>query len=198
MELGYAEILGATATLIGFYGQAVYVRSILRGQTKPHLFTWIVWGILGGIGFFAQLHDNAGPGAWVLGITSFFCLLNVVLALKYGEPDITGGDKIALAASLTAILPWLLTSDPLGSVILISVINIVAFYPTFRKSWTKPDEENLTAYNLANLKFFLSLCALQAFTINTALYPSVIILANGAFVVMCLIRRRQLARPALL
>ncbi len=194
MELTYAEILGAIATLIGLYGQVVYVRSIFKGQTKPHLFTWVVWGILGSIGFFAQLHDHAGPGAWALGVTAGFCLLNALLALKYGEPEITRGDKIALAASMTAILPWLMTSDPIGSVILISIIDIVAFYPTFRKSWLKPHEENLTAYNLANLKFGLSLCALHVFTINTTLYPVVIILANGAFVIMCLIRRRQLAK----
>ncbi len=194
MEFGYAEVIGGIAFLIGIYGSVVYIRSILKHQTRPHLFTWLVWTLLSGIGYLAQLHDKAGPGAWALAITTVFSLIIVGLCLKYGEKTVTRGDKIALAASLTAILPWVLTSDPLGSVIMISIIDIVAFYPTFRKSWMKPGEENLTAYNLANVKFGLSLCALQAFTVNTMLYPSVIILANGAFVVMCLIRRKQLAK----
>lgn len=189
------EIIGGIAILIGLYGQVLYTGSILRGTTKPHLFTWVVWSILGFIGFFAQLHDHAGPGSWVLGITSSFCVVNALLALKWGEPTITRGDKIALAASLTAILPWALTKDPLGSVMLISIIDMVAFYPTFRKSWMKPHEENLSAYNLANAKFILSFFAMSTFTLNTMLYPVVIVLGNGAFVIMCLIRRRQLSSP---
>lgn len=189
------EIIGALSFLIGLYGSGVYIVSILKHETRPHLFTWLVWTLLSGIGYFAQLHDKAGPGAWALAITALFSLMIVLLCLKYGEKTITKGDKIALGASLTAILPWLLTKDPLGSVILISIIDIVAFYPTIRKSWMKPGEEHLGAYNLANLKFVLSFFAMSAFTLNTMLYPTVIVLANGAFVVMCLIRRRQLSAP---
>lgn len=188
-----AEIFGAMAFLVGLYGSGKYIVSILRHRTRPHLFTWAVWGLLSVIGFFAQLHDKAGPGAWALGITALCTIVICLLCFPYGEKSVTTGDKISLALSLTAILPWILTKDPLGSVILISLIDIVAFYPTFRKSWHKPHEEYLTGYNLANVKFILSFFAMQAFTINTLLYPAVIILTNAAFVLMCLIRRRQLA-----
>ena len=193
LSLTTPELFGAAAFLIGLYGALVYIISILKGRTKPHLFTWVVWSLLSTIGYLAQLHDKAGPGAWALGITALVTIVIALLSLKYGEKTFTRGDKIAFYSSIVAIIPWLVTKDPLGSVILISIIDIVAFYPTIRKSWMKPHEEKLTSYNLANLKFCLSFFAMSAFTINTILYPAVIVAANFVFVAMCLIRRKQLS-----
>lgn len=192
MDFLTPEWIGALAVVLGIVSQGLYIFSILRGQTKPHLFTWLVWTILGGIGYAAQVHDNAGPGAWVMGMTSIVCAITALLSLKYGEKTFTRGDKISLVASLSALVPWILTNDPLGSVILISLIDVVAFYPTIRKSWMKPGEENLTAYNLATLKIFISLFALTNVTFTTALYPAVIVVVNTAFVLMCLARRKAL------
>lgn len=194
MTFTNAEIFGGLAFLVGLWASGIYIVSILRHQSRPHLFTWAVWTLLSGIGFLAQLHDKAGPGAWALGITVLCTLAITLLSLKYGDHEFTRGDKIALGASLIAIVPWLLTSDPLGSVILISLIDIVAFYPTIRKSWLRPNEEHLTGYNVASLKFILSFAAMNAFTLNTLLYPATIIVANTAFVVMCLWRRKVLAK----
>jgi uncharacterized membrane protein HdeD (DUF308 family) len=193
MDFTSQELIGGIAFLLGFIGHSFYVVSILQNKTKPHLYTWLIWGILTGIAYAAQVYDNAGPGSWQMGISAFLCLMTAVMALKWGEKDITRGDKIALIASLSAIVPWLLTKDPLGSVILISIIDVVAFYPTFRKSWLKPQEENLTTYNLANLKLTLSLFALNNVSLTTALYPAVVVGINTIFVIMCLIRRKQIA-----
>lgn len=156
-----------------------------------------MWGTITLIAFAAQVYDNAGPGAWVMGLSAFFCLLQAALAFKYGDrADITRSDKIALAASLSAIIPWLLTNDPLWSVILISIIDGVAFYPTMRKSWRKPWDENLTAYNMASLKFVISLLAMMNFTIVTTLYAFAVIALNSSFTLMCLIRRQSLPKTA--
>jgi len=188
----FTAIMGALAVIIGIVGQGWYITTILQGKTRPHLFTWLVWSVLGGIGFAAQWHGHAGPAMWALGTTVFLALATALLSLKYGEKTFTRGDKISLVASLSAIIPWLLTDDPLGSVILISVIDAVAFYPTVRKSWNKPDEESLSAYNMGSLKFGLTVLAIDNFTLSNALYPAAIVFINTAFVIMCLIRRKQL------
>ena len=190
------EIIGLIAFLIGVGASVVYLVSVFKGRTKPHLFTWIVWGIIASIGYLAQLHDHAGPGAWAMGWTAASCFITAMLAVKYGEKNITRSDWIALVTSLSCILPWLLTSDPLGSVILISIIDVVAFYPTFRKSWNKPQEEHLTAYHLANLKLIISLFAMTNFTVTTTLYAITIIAANSFFIAMCYLRRRYLSNSS--
>ena len=185
------EIIGYLTVIIGLIGEGIYLRSIFKGDTKPHLFTWLIWSILCTIGYMAQLTDDTGPGTWALGVTALFSWLNTGLCLKYGEKVFTRSDKVALAASLLSIIPWLLTDDPLGSVILISLIDLVGFYPTIRKSWIKPHEENLTAYYFANAKLLLSLFALNAITLTTVLYPLAIVVANTAFLVMCHWKRNK-------
>ena len=195
IDIGYHEIIGAIAFLISVTGSLIYIRSIFKGETHPHIYTWLVWGIITSIAFFAQLHENAGPGAWTIGITAFFCMFTAGLALKYDEKNITKSDTIALIASLSAIAPWILTNDPLWSVILASLIDIIAFFPTIRKSWNKPYGENLPSYHIANLKMGLSLIALTNFSLTTMLYPLAVILVNLLLILICLWRRREIPKP---
>lgn len=194
MSFSNAEIFGVLSLLVGFYASGTYIVSILRHRTKPHLFSWAVWGLLTLIGFLAQIHDGAGPGAWAMGLSVITILIIVLLSFWYGEKNFTRSDKIAFASALIAIVPWLMTEDPFGSVLLISLIDLVAFYPTFRKSWHKPYEEHLTGYNMANLKFILALFAMNTYTVNTTFYMAVCVAANLVFVAFCLIRRWQIGK----
>jgi hypothetical protein len=182
--------IGLLAVFVGLVSGGMYILSVFRKESKPHLFTWIIWGLISAIAYAAQLHDHAGPGSWAMGLTALTCGATMALCFKYGEKDITRSDWIALIASLSAIIPWIMTDDPLYSVILVSFIDIVAFYPTFRKSWHKPYEENLLSYNIASLKLVLSLFALDNFTVTTSLYAMTIVGANTAFVTMCYTRRK--------
>ena len=90
---------------------------------------------------------------------------------------------------MSAILPWVLTKDPLGSVILISLIDLIAFYPTFRKTWARPFDETLITYALGGSVMALSTCALTVFNVTTLLYPAVFTLGNLVFIGFCLWRR---------
>ncbi len=193
MDLSSQELFGIVSVLISLGATSIYILSILKKQTKPHLYTWLIWTTLPTIGFFAQRHDDAGAGSWATGLTAASCLVITLLALRYGEKTHTTSDKIAFIASLSAIIPWVLTKDPLGSVILISIIDLVAFYPTFRKSWRKPLEENLTTYTVSSTMMACSLFAMETITVTTMLYPCVFVLGNVVFIAFCLWRRRVMA-----
>lgn len=192
--LSYQDVLGSVAFIISLWGTFIYIRSILNGETKPHLYTWIVFSILTGIAFFAQISDNAGPGAWMMLATALSCATTAILSIKYGEKSRTKSDKIALISSLSAIIPWLLTKDAVLSVVMISLIDGVAMLPTIRKSWEKPYSENLPTYWLANLKNAIALLALTNFSITTSLYLISIMIVNTALIVVCVYRRRFVSR----
>lgn len=190
------DLIGFVAALIGIYAFYPYLRDIFRRKTRPHIFTWGIWGLLMGIGFFAQLSEGAGPGAWVTGVFTVLNFLIVILALKYGEKDFTRSDWVMLAVALLAIPLWVLTKNPLWSVILISVIDVVAFLPTFRKSWSKPHEETLETFVWVSLSFFMSFWALEAVNLTTTLYPATLLGINIVFITLSLIRRRQIQSAA--
>lgn len=185
--------LGSLAILIAIYSYIPYFRNILRGKTKPHAFSWFIWSLLTGIAFFAQIADKGGPGAWVTGFTALVCFFFFILALNRGEKNIVWLDWLSLIGALVALAIWTLTSDPLLSVILITVIDGLGFIPTFRKSFNKPNEETALTYSLSAIKFAIAIAALDNVTIVTTLYPASLVIMNGLFVVMVLMRRKKLS-----
>ena len=188
------EAVFAVSILLTVVGYVYYFRDIFRGVTRPHAFTWLVWATLTAIAFLGQLSDDAGLGAWITGITAFVSFFIFFLAMTRGEKNITKTDKIFLGASVLAIIPWLLTNDPLISVVLVTVIDFLGFLPTIRKSIKKPHEETLIAYFTAGLKFMLSIIALDNYTVVTWLYPASLVLGNWLFVVMLVVLRRKHAK----
>lgn len=189
------EACALAGCALSLVGSALYIRSVLRGKTKPHFYSHLVWFIVLAVTFFAQVHDDAGPGAWITGVGALAILCTTLLSLRYGEKTITRGDRVALIAAIAAIVPWVLTKNPLWSVILVTGIDCVAYYPTLRKSWHQPWQEHLAFYVIGSIEFMLSLLALEHVSIVTALYPLMLIIANLALVGVCLLRRRTVLQP---
>lgn len=185
-------IISIVMTIVGY---SFYFRDIFAGKTKPHMYSWLVWALLTSIAFAGQLHDNGGPGSYVTGVTALISFIIFGLAFKRGEKEITKSDKVNLAAALLAIIPWLITNNPVFSVVLITVIDFLGFLPTIRKSYRKPYEETLIHYVLAGLKFVLAIVALNNYTLTTWLYPASLVAANLFFACMLIVRRKQLATP---
>ncbi len=176
---------------MALYSYIPYFRDIFAGKTKPHAFSWLVWFLLTAIGFLAQVSDDAGAGAWVTGFTAFISFFIFLAALKKGEKNITKLDWLFLGAALFAMVPWLIMDDPLISVILVTLIDALGFAPTFRKAYYKPYEETLITFLLSAIKFVIAIIALSNYSVVTVLYPLSLVIANGAFVIMLVIRRRR-------
>lgn len=186
------SLLGLISVAISIFSLFPYIYDILKKKTKPHLYTWIIWTPLTFIAFFSQIADNAGAGAWTTGVTAMLCLIILALSVKYGTKDVTKSDKIILAGVIVATGLFLIVKNALLSIILVTSIDVVAFYPTIRKSIKKPYEETLSTHNLAALKHFISLFALDKVSVITALYPSTVFIANLILVAVMIKGRRNL------
>jgi hypothetical protein len=190
------EMFGLLSLLISVVSYVPYVRSIFFANTKPHAFTWLVWGTVMAIAFVAQLSDNAGAGSWATGLSAAFCLGIGVIALFRSEKHITRGDWIAFITTFLTIPLWVATSDPLWSVLLVTGIDAVAYYPTFRKSYVKPDEELAFKYVLTVIRYLFSLLALEHYTVVTSVYQLVSIVMEIGIVIMLIWRRAVLRKTA--
>lgn len=185
-------MLGFTAMIVAFLSYVPYFRDISVGKTKPHAFSWLIWGVLSGISFAAQITGRAGPGSWVSAFTTVVCFIIFFLALKKGEKNIVALDWFSLFGAAVAILAWLLIKGPLFSVFLITIIDVFGFLPTYRKSFNKPTQETLVTYVLSGLKYVFALLALNNVSIITALYPASVLFMNWTFVLMLIMRKKQL------
>lgn len=184
---------GIVGVFLTFVGYIPYIRHILKGKTRPHIYSWFLWGFVTTIAFALQMSDKAGAGAFVTLAAALMCLVVFLLGLfVHGQKDIARIDTVFLVFALFALLLWLFAKQPIVSSILTSTIDILGFLPTIRKSWKSPYSETASFYFLNTLRFSLSLLALQRFTLLTASYPIVWLLGNGLFALMLLMRRKQL------
>ncbi|NOS67079.1 MAG: hypothetical protein HOO67_01795 [Candidatus Peribacteraceae bacterium] len=190
------ELLGTIASLLSIVGFAFYMPKMFSGQTKPHAFSWFVWSFTAIIVFATQVAGGAGPGAWLFAVEILGCSTVFCWALAYGEKGYTSSDWIALTLALLSLVSWITTKTLMPSVILITLVEVFGFFPTFRKSFDKPFEESAVVYALSPPKCLISLFAIEHYALTTTLYPIAIIILNTGFVTMLWIRRRQKQRIA--
>jgi len=169
-----------------------YFWSIYKGSTKPHSYTWFTFSLLLLISFFIQRENGGWLGTWVLFVDFVCCFLAFLAALKYGEKHITYSDKLFLSWAMIALIAWLIFEQPYISAILIIVIDIFAILPTYRKSWSKPDEETIIIYLVSGLIFVSSLIAIESYSFLTTSHQITIILLDWGLVAFLLWRRRIL------
>lgn len=185
-------LFGIVGIVIEVASMLPYFRDIFRGTTKPHVFTWFGWGLINIVVGSAQFVSGGGYGIFVTASVAITCFTVAGLALFWGEKNITKGDWICLGGSIISIVLWLFTSDPLVAVIIVTLADIIAFIPTFRKAYYRPQEETALTFGLGATRNIFGILALQSFAVVNWLYPASLIITDGAFTAMLLIRRRQL------
>lgn len=184
------QIMGLFAVLIGAAGTVHYYIGIFKRDIHPHAFTWMIWALTTWIIGIAQYSDGGGVGAYVTILSGAVATCTAVLALKFGRRDITRSDWISFIAALFTIVLWYVTSTPLYTVLLLILIDMFGFYPSFRKGYIKPWEEGAFLFGAVSIKFLLTVFALEHLSIITALYPLMLFVTNGVFVIMLMARRR--------
>ena len=186
------ELIGGISTIVSLIAYVPYIRNLLKGKTRPHLFSWLVWSVLGGVAFGLQLSGGAGAGAWIMGIIGLMSFIIFLLSFKKGTKDIQVIDWFCLSGAMLALFFWIITKTPLLSVIFVILTDGLAFVPTVRKSYFRHYEETILMYVINTIKFVLSILATKNYSLITVLYPLFLILANGLFVLYLHIRRKQI------
>jgi hypothetical protein len=183
------ELIGYLSILVTLFGYTHYFVSIFKGRTKPHAFSWMIWGFLVSVAFYAQYINKAGPGAWATGFVAVICIAVAIIAMFRGEKDIKKSDWISFICALTIIPVWYLTEDPLPALVIAMLIDMFGYYPTFRKSYYKPYEETIVAYVTGILQVSLSLSAMEHYSLVNITYPVFVMFINTSFVLMVVYRR---------
>ncbi len=83
--IDFKLILGGMAAVAGVVQYAVYIKDVLGGRTRPHAFSWFVWGLPCGVIFAAQFLSGGGAGTWAIAMTAVLCTVIFILSLFYIE-----------------------------------------------------------------------------------------------------------------
>ena len=65
------ELIGFVAAVLAIISHIPYILDILRGKTKPHLYTWIIWAIVTVLAciYYPMASRGGGAGSWTTGVT---------------------------------------------------------------------------------------------------------------------------------
>lgn len=190
------EVLAAIAVVLTFVAYIPYIRSILRGETKPHVFSWIIWGLTTVLAFFGQLAGSGGIGAWPIGVSGVITLYVAFLAWeRRADSTITRLDWTFFVASIASLPIWWLTNDALWAIIILTVVDILGFGPTFRRGYHVPWGDSVPYYVLMAVRNCVSIGALVTYSWTTVLFPGAIALSCAVFVGVVLWRRSIVPRP---
>ncbi|WP_320824475.1 hypothetical protein [Reinekea sp.] len=191
MELSIKLIFSGVAIVLTFVAFIPYIRSILSGAIKPHVFTWVIWGTTTLIVFFAQLEARGGLGAWPIGISGVIASFIAFLAfLKRSDISISRSDWLFFIAALVSLPIWYFTSDPLWAVVALTVTDLLGFGPTMRKAYDFPHQEDMLFFVLFAARNAFAILALEHYSIATVLFPVAIICACLVLLFVVLYRRR--------
>lgn len=183
------SFLSIALTVVSF---VPYVRSIHRGQTRPHVFSWVIWALTTLIVFFAQLADRGGAGAWPTGVSGVITVYVAALAYwKNPKDPITRMDWIFFGVCLATLPLWYWTRDPFWAVVVLTTVDTLGFGPTFRKVYHSPQAERLSFYAILIVRNLLSIAALEHFSWTTILFPAVVSLVCVVFIAVVAVQRTR-------
>ncbi len=184
-DLFFKEAFGALALVLTFGAFVPYMLSTWRQETRPHVFSWFIWGAGTVVVCVAQLTDGAGIGAWPIGISGLLTFGVAFLALaRSPDTSIVPLDWLFLALALSALPLWFFTSTALSAVIVLTIVDLLGFGPSVRKSFEHPHEENATFFAIAVFRNAFVIAALENYSWTTVLFPAAV---GGACVLFVLL-----------
>lgn len=187
----YSLVIGSIAAVIGIIGYIPYYINIFKNKTKPHAFTWFVWGLMTGIIFIIQVLKGAGPGSYVTGTATLLSFIIAIIAFIKNEIIYDKYDWLSLTGAILGIMLWWLTKNPFFAVLLIIISDALGFYPTLRKGLKKPFEETASTFIINSLKYVVAMFAMKDYSLTTILYPIYLIIMNGSFSLILFFKRKK-------
>lgn len=119
------NILGIIATILVFIGYAPYIRDVISGKTKPHLYSWFLWSFVTLIAFALQWSGGAGIGSLITLAAGLMCGVVFVLGLiKKSTVNIVAIDTVFLILAFVALGLWVFAKQPVLSILLTTLIDV--------------------------------------------------------------------------
>jgi hypothetical protein len=163
----YFVFISIFTTLFAGY---FYIRDTLRGTTKPNRATWFIWFIAPVTAALIQFANGADISAlpiFMAGFVPFFVFI-ASFRDKHAYWKLNSFDYVCFALSIISFLTFVFFKEGTIATIFAILSDLIAFVPTWKKSWTHPDTETLSSYYSGAFNAALSLLTLTLFSFATA------------------------------
>jgi hypothetical protein len=189
---GIVPVLGVLAGAVGVVDAIPYIRDTVRGSTRPHRGTWLIWGVLAIVVCLSQRADGASWSLVMVATQAALTSVIFLLAIRRGEGGVRARELVVMAVAGVGVAGWLLVDEPIvatGCVVMADLIGVAMMVP---KTYRDPDSETLATFAFASVSGALAAGAVGALDVSLLLYPVYYCLGNAALAVLISHRRRVL------
>jgi hypothetical protein len=190
-----AALLGVLAGLVGVFDTVPYLRDVMRGSTRPHRGTWLIWSALAVVVCLAQWADGASWSLIMLLTQAVLTTAVFAVAIVHGQGGTTIIELVLIAVAGAGVAGWLLSGEPLVATVCVVAADLIAAAMMVPKTYHDPGSETLATFVYASIGGALAAGAVGVADNAGAtllLYPIYYCLANGAIAVLIHHRRTVL------
>jgi hypothetical protein len=184
----HAALLGKLAGFVSLLALIPYIRSILKGKTKPNRASWFIWAVVSTVLLASYHYSGATTTIWLAATFALIPIIISIFSIKYGVGGYEKLDIVCLVGAVTGLILWKLTSNPQTALYLNIAMDVLGFLPTIKKSYLQPETENTTAWLIALVANIVNVLALTTWQFKIAFYPIYLLFMN--FIVALLVTGR--------
>jgi hypothetical protein len=135
---------------LSFSGYAVYLLGLRRQTVRPNRASWLIWAAATSLEALTYAAVNPGaPQALVFAVSAVACVavtLGIWRRSAWAPPSPT--ETFCIAASLTALMLWLVFREAFWAHMLVVAAVPVSFWPTWASVWADRSRERSPAWGL--------------------------------------------------
>lgn len=154
--MNFINIAAFLSTALAIYCTVPYIQAILKGKTKPHQLSCLVFVIVDGIVLFSQYFSGGRESILISLIFFIGGLIIFLLSLKWGTRDSSKWDWLLFFFALSAIVIWCLTQSNEVAIWLTLLIDLAATAMIILKVKSEPHSEDPYPWVLAATAYVFS------------------------------------------
>jgi hypothetical protein len=191
--MGLTVVLGVLAGVTSVANTVPYVRDIVRGTTRPHRGSWLIWAVTASVVYASQRADGASWSLIMAGAQAVLTALVFLLAIPRGEGGLSAGEASMVALAGAGVVGWMVADEPLVATICVIAADLIAAGLMVPKTYRDPGSETLATYALASVGGVLAAGAVGTADPSLLLYPLYFCAINAAIAMLIAQRRARVA-----
>ena len=171
MDFDWHTLVGIGAGIVMLLLIPLYVKSILREETKLSPVSWFGWALLYAIAAVAQASKGLDWSLTIMVVGTFSTTTVALIALRTGQVVWTPIDRFCIGTAILAVILWGVTGEPLTALVLSLVADLAVSIPTLYKTYREPSSEPWLLWTVYTTTVLLEIVVTRNLTIYNLLAP---------------------------
>lgn len=179
------ELLVFAAAIASLIAAGLYIRAMVKGQTRPNRVTWLMWSIAPFIATAAEVYSGvtwAVIPVFMTGFAPFLIFCASIFTKAYWR--LGKFDYLCGAISVLALVLWVITMEPVLSIILAIVADAIASIPTLTKAYHNPETESVWPFLTGIFNAAVALAVAMTWSFNEVSFPIYLLAINVLLVLV--------------